>query len=166
MMLETTIRLEQSGDLDTATQSTQIDGSAINEAPTFAQGILNSNLHWWIGGPKDPTAQQLVDLLFGQSPIQFTASRDLGTTTVCDEDRPTKIQQELLFAPVGGDMIVTITCQWDDGWWDRGNQYLLRMTEAYDGSSFAAELLEFENGANIYRDEHKNRYPLIFTKAP
>lgn len=166
MTLDTTIRLEQTGDLDTATQSTQIDGGKMSEAPTFAQGIMTSNLSWNIA-TYDPASYELVELLFGPLPMQFVASRDLGNQTACyGNNLPTKILQELLFAPVGGDMIVTISCQWEEPWWNREKQYLLRMTEAYNGSRFSAELLEFDYGANIYRDAPKNRYPLSFTKAP
>lgn len=165
MTLDTTIRLDRTEDLDIATQSTQVDGGEIKESPTFAQGIMTSSLSWNITHT-EVVSQELIDLLFGQSPMQFVASRPVGSMTLCDgQDRPVRIVQELLFAPIGGDMVLSVSCQWNGGWWGRDKQYLLRMTKPYDGTSFNADLLEFEFGANIYREEEKNRYPLIFTKA-
>lgn len=164
MTLVTTIKVVQEDGLDTATQTTQVDNSEKIDAPAFAQEIMTSGLKWNIVS-SDPSSNELIDLLFGSMPMQFTASRDVGLQCRYDPTRQTRILQELLFAPVGGDMVVTISCQWDGGWWGRDKQYLLRMTEAYDGSRFAADLLEYNRGANIYREAPVNRYPLAFTQA-
>ncbi|UNP87531.1 hypothetical protein MNZ22_11870 [Aeromonas encheleia] len=158
MDLQVTIQLQQTSDLATATQITSLDGGQAVSAPTFAEGIFTSPIRWQATSPtNDPDARLLVERLFGQAPFRFTAHHD-ATQAWCDD--ALSFQQELLFAPIGGDMVVTETCGND------GYQYLLRMTEAYNGSTFKAELLEFEadNANNIYRDAPSKRTPLIFTK--
>ena len=70
------------------------------------------------------------------------------------------MRQELLFAPVGGDMVVSVVC---DGV-DVAQQYLLRVTTPFNGTTFQAELQFFADGANIYREAPFERTQLTFTK--
>ncbi|WP_273762529.1 hypothetical protein [Aeromonas hydrophila] len=165
MELEASIQLQQSNGLPSATQITSVDGGKAVSTPTFAQGIFSSPLRWAITHPAtNPDVQALVKLLFGQAPFAFAANRDTSAQRQCELGQSgTSVQQHLLFAPIGGDMVLNITCHETSGDWVM-EQYLLRITEPYNGTSFQADLLDFAEGANIYRDAPTQRYPLTFIK--
>lgn len=165
MDLEASIQLQQSNGLPSATQVTSVDGGNAISTPTFAQEIFNPQLNWAIDNPStDPEVKALVELLFGQTPLAFTANRDTSTQRQCELGQSgTSVQQNLLFAPIGGDMVLNLTCHESNGNWVM-EQYLLRITNPYNGTAFQAELLDFAEGANIYRDEPRQRYPLSFIK--
>ena len=107
-----------------------------------------------------PDGQEFAELLFGTAPLSFKASREAGISQGICGGNPATVRQELLFAPVGGDMVVSVVC---DGV-DVAQQYLLRVTTPFNGTTFQAELQFFADGANIYREAPFERTQLTFTK--
>lgn len=165
MDLEVSIQQQTSNGMPSATQVTRVDGGQSISAPTFAQGIFSAPLRWTVT-PADtaPEVTVLLELLFGQAPFGFTADRDTSALRQCESGRSgTSVQQNLLFAPIGGDMVLNVTCHETSGDWVM-EQYLLRVTAPFNGTAFQAELLDYAEGANIYRDEPRQRYPLTFIK--
>lgn len=164
MALKATIKLEQSNGLPSAMQTLTIDDGQSSTTPTFANGIFNKQLRWDVNPTQRENTERsdlstLLALLFGEVNFNFSDSWNAGSDPVCNGNN-TLIRQELLFAPVAGDMVVSVVC---DGR-DVARQYLLKVTAAYNGDAFQAELQDFADGANIYRDEPRQRYPLTFTK--
>ena len=165
MELEASIQLQPASGLPSAMQITRVDDDQPISTPTFAQGIFNSPLRWTVT-PTTPTQEvtALVELLFGQAPFGFAANRNTSALRQCESSRSdTSVQQNLLFAPIGGDMVLNVTCHETSGDWVM-EQYLLRITTPFNGTAFQAELLDYAEGANIYRDEPRQRYPLTFIK--
>lgn len=160
MALQASLQLTTVHGLPSAVQTVKIDDGYPRTTPTFANDIFNSPLRWAITSQtKSTDIQALLTLLFGDAPFGFHANRDAGAQAVCGGD-DTTIRQELLFAPVAGDMVISVRC----GQSQVRQQYLLQVSEPYNGTAFVAELLDFAQGANIYRDEPRQRYPLTFVK--
>ena len=159
--LKATVKLVQSNGLPSATQTTAVDGGNAISTPTFAEGLFSSPLRWSVqSSDTSPDGQEFAELLFGTAPLSFKASREAGISQgICGGD-PATVRQELLFAPVGGDMVVSVVC---DGV-DVAQQYLLRVTTPFNGTTFQAELQFFADGANIYREAPFERTQLTFTK--
>ncbi|MNZ13422.1 hypothetical protein D3C78_303210 [compost metagenome] len=165
MELEASIQLQPASGLPSAMQVTRVDDGQPISSPTFAQGLFSSPLRWTVTpSTTEPDVTTLVELLFGQAPFGFTADRDTSALRQCELGRSdTSVQQNLLFAPIGGDMVLNVTCHETSGDWVM-EQYLLRITTPFNGTAFQAELLDYAEGANIYRDEPRQRYPLTFIK--
>ncbi|MGU5582554.1 hypothetical protein [Aeromonas hydrophila] len=161
MELKTTLQLTTLHGLASGTQTTTVDGGNAVSTPTFAEGLFSSPLRWSVqSSDTSPDGQEFAELLFGTAPLSFNASREAGISRgICGGDLAT-VRQELLFAPVGGDMVVSVVC---DGV-DVAQQYLLRVTTPYNGATFQAELQSFADGANIYREEPFQRTQMTFTK--
>ncbi|MGE6287788.1 hypothetical protein [Aeromonas media] len=161
MTLSTTLQVADTHGLPSATQVTTVDGGNAVSTPTFAEGLFNSPLRWSVqSSDTSPDGQEFAELLFDTAPLRFNASRDAGISQgICGGDTAT-VRQDLLFAPVGGDMVVSVVC---DGV-EVAQQYLLRVTRPYDGTTFQAELQRFIDGANIYREAPLERTQLTFTK--
>lgn len=159
--LKATVTLVQSNGLPSATQTMTVDGGNAISTPTFAEGLFSSPLRWSVqSSDTSPDGQEFAELLFGTAPLSFKASREAGISQgICGGD-PATVRQELLFAPVGGDMVVSVVC---DGV-DVAQQYLLRVTTPFNGTTFQAELQFFADGANIYREAPFERTQLTFTK--
>ena len=159
--LKATVKLVQSNGLPSATQTTAVDGGNAISTPTFAEGLFSSPLRWSVqSSDTSPDGQEFAELLFGTAPLSFKASREAGISQgICGGD-PATVRQELLFAPVGGDMVVSVVC---DGV-DVAQQYLLRVTTPFNGTTFQAELQRFVDGTNIYQETPSSRVSFTFTR--
>lgn len=161
MTLDATLQVDDTNGLPSATQVTTLDGGNAISTPTFAEGLFSSPLRWSVqSSDTSQDGQEFAELLFGAAPLSFKANREAGISRgICGGD-PATVRQELMFAPIGGDMVVSVVC---DGV-DIARQYLLRVTEPFNGSTFEAELQYFADEANIYREAPIERTQLTFTK--
>ena len=161
MTLDATLQVDDTNVLPSATQVTTLDGGNAISTPTFAEGLFSSPLRWSVqSSDTSQDGQEFAELLFGAAPLSFKANREAGISRgICGGD-PATVRQELMFAPIGGDMVVSVVC---DGV-DIARQYLLRVTEPFNGSTFEAELQYFADEANIYREAPIERTQLTFTK--
>ena len=161
MELKTTLQLTTLHGLASGTQTTTVDGGNAVSTPTFAEGLFSSPLRWSVqSSDTSPDGQEFAELLFGTAPLSFHASREAGISQgICGGD-PATVRQELLFAPVGGDMVVSVVC---DGV-DVAQQYLLRVITPFNGTAFQAELQRFVDGTNIYQETPSSRVSFTFTR--
>ncbi|MFM5265960.1 hypothetical protein ACET9V_06895 [Aeromonas caviae] len=159
--LKATVKLVQSNGLPSATQTMTIDGGNAISTPTFAEGLFSSPLRWSVqSSDTSPDGQEFAELLFGTAPLSFHASREAGISQGICGGNPATVRQELLFAPVGGDMVVSVVC---DGV-DVAQQYLLRVITPFNGTAFQAELQRFVDGTNIYQETPSSRVSFTFTR--